>query len=70
MKIPVVYAATAAMLLQQALSTMSGLTIPVLAPPIVAETGLNPSLVGLYIAFLYGGSMFSSLAGGDRKSVV
>ena len=52
------------MLLQQALSTMSGLTIPVLAPPIAAETGLSPSLVGLYTAFLYGGSMVSSLAGG------
>jgi MFS family permease len=64
MKIPVVYTAVFAMLLQQALSTMSGLTIPVLAPPIAAETGLSPSLVGLYTAFLYGGSMISSLAGG------
>lgn len=64
MKIPVVYIAVFAMLLQQALSTMSGLTIPVLAPPIAAETGLSPSLVGLYTAFLYGGSMISSLAGG------
>jgi len=63
-KIPVVYTAAIAMLLQQSLSTMSGLTIPVLAPPIAAETGLNPSLVGLYTAFLYGGSMISSLAGG------
>jgi len=64
MKLPVVYTAVFAMLLQQALSTMSGLTIPVLAPPIAAETGLSPSLVGLYTAFLYGGSMISSLAGG------
>ena len=46
------------------LSTMSGLTIPVLVPPIAEETGLNPSLVGLYTAILYGGSMISSLAGG------
>ena len=64
MKIPVVYTAVFAMLLQQALSTMSGLTIPVLAPPIAAETGLSASLVGVYTAFLYGGSMISSLAGG------
>ena len=64
MKLPIVYTAVFAMLLQQALSTMSGLTIPVLAPPIAAETGLSPSLVGLYTAFLYGGSMISSLAGG------
>lgn len=64
MKIPVVYSAVFAMLLQQALSTMSGLTIPVLAPAIAAETGLSASLVGVYTAFLYGGAMVSSLAGG------
>ncbi len=43
---------------------MSGLTIPVLAPSISAETGLNPGLIGLYTAILYGGSMISALAGG------
>ena len=64
MKLPVVYTAVFAMLFQQALSTMSGLTIPVLAPPIAAETGMSASLVGVYTAFLYGGSMVSSLAGG------
>jgi len=64
MKVPVVYTAVFAMLFQQALSTMSGLTIPVLAPPIAAETGMSASLVGVYTAFLYGGSMVSSLAGG------
>ena len=52
------------MTLQQALSTMSGLTVPLLAPPIAAETGLKPSLVGLYTAFLYGGATISSLIGG------
>ena len=52
------------MLLQQAMSTMSGLTIPVLAPSISAETGLSPGLIGLYTAILYGGSMISALAGG------
>lgn len=64
MKLPVVYTAVFAMLFQQALSTMSGLTIPVLAPPIAAEEGMSASLVGVYTAFLYGGSMVSSLAGG------
>lgn len=64
MKIPPVYLATAAMLFQQALSTMGGLTIPFLAPPIAAETGLSASLVGLYVPMLYAGSMLSSLAGG------
>ncbi len=57
MKVPVVYTAVFAMLFQQSLSTMSGLTIPVLAPPIAAETGMSASLVGVYTAFLYGGSM-------------
>lgn len=64
MRVPIVYTAVAAMTLQQALSTMSGLTVPLLAPPIAAETGLNPSLIGLYTAFLYGGATISSIAGG------
>ncbi|MBD21410.1 MAG: hypothetical protein CMM37_10255 [Rhodospirillaceae bacterium] len=63
MKPPVVYTAMLAMLMQQAMSTMSGLTIPVLAPSIAADTGISPSLIGLYTAFLYGGSMFAALAG-------
>ena len=57
------------MLVQQSLTTMSGLTIPVLAPPIAAETGLSPSLVGLYTAFLYGGSMISALVGGGFAEI-
>ena len=65
MKLPVIYVATGAMLFQQALSTMGGLTLPVLVPPIAAETGLSPGLVGLYVPLLYAGSMISSvLAGG------
>jgi len=64
MKGPIIYTAVAAMTLQQALATMGGLTVPLLAPPIAAETGLNPSLVGLYTAFLYGGATISSLIGG------
>tara|TARA_B100000686_G_C16743661_1_gene948138 strand:- start:588 stop:1784 length:1197 start_codon:yes stop_codon:yes gene_type:complete len=61
---PIVYIAVIAMLIQQAFSTMSGLAIPFLAPPIAAETGLRPSLVGLYTAMLYGSSMLSALGGG------
>ncbi len=65
MKLPLVYVATGTMLLQQALSTMAGLTLPVLVPPIAKETGLSPSLIGLYVPILYAGSMLSSvLAGG------
>lgn len=65
MKPPVVYTAVFAMLFQQAMSTMSGLTIPVLAPSIAMETGLSPSLIGLYTAFLYGGSMIAALVGSN-----
>lgn len=65
MKPALAYTATAAMLFQQALSTMGGLTLPVLVPAIAADTGLDPSLVGLYVPLLYAGSMLSSvLAGG------
>lgn len=64
MKPSLAYVATGVMLLQQALSTMSGLALPVLVPPISAETGLSPSLVGLYVPLLYAGSMVSSIASG------
>ena len=60
MKPSVVYTA---MLMQQAVSTMSGLMVPVLAPSIAADTGVSPSLIGLYTAFLYTSSMFAALAG-------
>lgn len=59
-----VYVATGAMLLQQALSTMAGLSMPVLVPPIAADTGLDPSLIGLFVPLVYGGSMISSIASG------
>ncbi len=58
------YVATVVMMLQQSLSTMAGLALPVLVPPIVAETGLNPGLVGIYVPILYAGSMVSSIAAG------
>jgi MFS family permease len=63
-KLPLVYVATGVMLLQQALSTMAGLTLPVLVPPIAEETGLSPSLIGLYVPILYAGAMLSSVMAG------
>ena len=64
MKPSLVYVATGVMLLQQALSTMAGLSMPVLVPPIAAGTGLDPSLIGLFVPLVYGGSMVSSIASG------
>ncbi len=68
MKLPLVYVATGVMLLQQALSTMAGLTLPVLVPPIAEETGLSPSLIGLYVPILYAGAMLSSVMAGGSCS--
>lgn len=64
MTLRLAYLATGVMMLQQALSTMAGLALPVLVPPITAETGLSPSLVGLYVPILYAGSMISSITTG------
>lgn len=64
MKLPLVFWATVAMLMQQALSSMAGFTIPVLVPPISRETGLDPGLVGLFVPLVYGGSMISSILTG------
>ena len=35
------------------------LTVPVLAPPIAAETGLSASLAGIHTALVYAGALFS-----------
>lgn len=56
--------AISAMLAQQSLVTMSALTIPVLLPPIAADLGINPGLLGFYTAVLYGTAMFASMLGG------
>lgn len=56
--------AMSAMLVQQAFSTMSGLTVPVLAPAIAADLGLNDGLTGAYSAFIYGAAMVGSMAAG------
>ncbi len=55
----------AAMLAQQALSTMAALTVPVLAPPIGAELGIEPSLIGAFTLGLYGAATVSALAAGS-----
>ena len=52
------------MLAQQSLATMTGLTVPVLAPAISRDLALDPGLIGAYTAFIYGVSMFASLGGG------
>ena len=65
MKISIAYTATGVMLLQQALSSMSGFALQVLMPSIAADTGISPYLIGVYVPLLYAGSMVSSiLAGG------
>ncbi|MGE0744499.1 MAG: MFS transporter [Rhodospirillales bacterium] len=53
-----------AMLVQQALATMGGLIVPVIAPAIIAERGLNPALVGAFTAVTYASAMAGTLIGG------
>ena len=56
------------MLAQQSLATMSGLTVPVLAPAISRDLALDPGLIGAYTAFIYGVSMVASLGGGTIQT--
>ena len=58
-------AAVVAMLFQQALSTMSALTVPVLAPAIIAELGFEPRLIGRFTFVVYLCAMISSLLSGS-----
>ena len=52
------------MLFQQALASMAGLVLPVVAPEISAELGIPASLIGIYSVCLYGISFFVSLGCG------
>lgn len=52
------------MLAQQALATMAGLSIPVLAPAISGELGLDAGLIGAYTVCIYGAAMAAALGGG------
>lgn len=56
--------AIVAMLVQQAIAYMSTLVMPVAAPEVAAEFGLDPSLIGLYSAMLYVASLVSTLGCG------
>jgi len=54
----------ALMLGTQSLATMSGITIPVMAPAVAAELGIAVTVVGLYTAVLYTGATTGTLLGG------
>jgi MFS family permease len=63
--IPLAARALAGMLYVQALTAMSALTVPVLAPSAAAEIGVDANYVGVYAAVLYLGAMASaSMASG------
>ncbi len=53
-----------AMLFQQALATMTPLSISVLGPVVVSDLGLNPGYIGAFAAIAYGTSMIASLMAG------
>jgi len=52
------------MLFQQAFASMSALVLPIIAPEMSLETGLNVSLIGAYTGVLYGVSFVTSLGCG------
>jgi MFS family permease len=55
----------AATLAIQALTAMATIAVPVLAPAASAELGLSASLIGVYVALVYLGSMIASAASAD-----
>lgn len=48
----------------QALVSWALLTLPVMAPVVAQALGVSPTYVGLYVAVVYVGAMFSTLAAG------
>ncbi|WP_353236089.1 MFS transporter [Diaphorobacter ruginosibacter] len=48
----------------QSMVAMALLTLPVMAPEAASSLGVSPALVGVYVAIVYGGAMFASLAAG------
>lgn len=48
----------------QVLVSMSVVTVPAMAPAVATATGLVAGYVGIFIALVYGSSMFASLAAG------
>lgn len=60
---PVVFVLIATTIVQ-ALLTLACLTLPAIAPKVGEALGVDPSLIGLQVSIVYGGAMFTSLAGG------
>lgn len=48
----------------QSMVAMALLTLPVMAPDVAGALGVSPALVGIYVAIVYAGAMFASLAAG------
>ena len=48
----------------QAMVSMALLTLPVMAPSVARDLGISPVYIGLYIAVVYSGALFASLASG------
>lgn len=49
----------------QVLVSTAALTVPVMAPVAARAIGVSPTLVGVFVALVYGGGMVSSVASGD-----
>lgn len=65
MTIKPVHAVVVLMLAQQALVTMSSLTLPVMAPVVIKALELNPGLLGGYTSAMFGVGMLSTLLTGS-----
>jgi len=58
------YIAVVAMLVQQAFAYMSGLIMPVAAPAVAADLGINPALVGVFTGCVFFAGMFAQVSCG------
>lgn len=58
------YIAVIAMLVQQALAYMSGLIMPVAAPAVAQDLGVNPALVGVFTGCIFFAGMFAQVSCG------
>ena len=56
--------AVVATLAQQALGQMSLVVMPVVAPNVAADLGLDPGFIGVYIAVLHAASIVTSVLSG------
>jgi MFS family permease len=62
--VQLVHIAVAAMLAQQAFAYMAGLVMPVAAPAVAQDLGLNPALVGAFTGIVFFASMLSQVSCG------